>query len=136
MATVQIMTPQGLINTEGEIIGCLSVADLSPFMPRNEQFWGVAHLATGWGLAAFRSEEVARAFAGHIAEEDWDSIYARVNQGIHMDSMPELEMLLDVFWRSLHDSHSIIPISCAWYTPREIVEWVENHHRGMMGEQN
>ena len=137
MAIVQILTPAGHLNTEGEIIGSLAVADLSPFVERGIEMWGVCHLATGWGIAAFRSEEVARAFAGHICEEDWDDIFARVNAGIHMDAMPEREMLLDVFWRSLHpDSHSIIPIACAPHTPQEIVDWVENHHRGMMGEQN
>lgn len=136
MATVQIATPQGLLTTEGEIVGPLSVADLSPFLPRGEEMWGVCHLQTGLGLAAFRSEEVAIAFAGHIAEEDWDSIFARVVAGVKMDDMEELPMLLDVFWRSLHDSHSIIPVVCAWYTPQEIVDWVDNHRNAIEGAAN
>lgn len=133
---VQILTPAGHLTTEGEIMGTLFVADLSPFTERNTPMWGVGHLGTGWGIAAFRDEEIARAFCSSICEEDWDSIYARVNAGVHMDDMPELPMLLEIFNRSLHDSHSIIPLACAPYTPSEIVEWVENHHRGIMGEQN
>lgn len=136
MPIVQILTPAGHLNTEGEIIGSLAVADLSPFVERGIEMWGVCHLATGWGIAAFRSEEVARAFAGHIAEFDWDSVYARVNAGVKMDDMMELPELLDIFWRSLHDSHSIIPLACAPHTPTEIVQWVENHWNAIHGDAN
>lgn len=136
MAIVQIMTPMGLIDVEGEIVGCLAVADISRFMPNRQQAWGVAHLRTGWGIAAFRAQDVAQAFAGHIAEEDWDSIFARVNAGVHMDSMSELPVLLDIFYRSLHDSHTIIPLICAWYTPSEIVQWIENHRGAIQGAAN
>jgi hypothetical protein len=136
MATVQILTPQGHLNTEGEIVGPLCVADLSPFIERGQEMYGVAHLKTGYGIAAFRSEEVAQAFAGHIAETDWDSIFERVGQGVKMDDMAELPELLDVFWRSLHDSHSIIPLACAWYTPQAIVDWVDNHRDAIQGAAN
>lgn len=139
MVTVPLRTPQGNLPAEAdEIIGSFAVVNLSQYMPGQRIFFGISHVASGWGFAAYTEKEIAVKVANELERSglDWDSIYARVDTGMSMDAMPEREELIRLFRRSFHDNHSLVPIPTDPWMPREIIEEVEAHRNAMMGDAN
>lgn len=139
MTIVPLRTPAGNIPAEAdEIIGCFAIVNLSQVMPGRRVYFGISHVASGWGFAAFDSIDIAIRLAWELGRHglDWDSIYARVDAGQRMDSMLERDTLVMLYRRSFHDSHSLIPLGTASYMPDEIIEEVEAHRIAMMGDAN
>lgn len=139
MVQVPLRTQAGNVPAEAdEIIGSFAVVNLSQYMPDKTIYFGISHVASGWGFAAYNEKEVAVKVAKELerATIDWDSVYARVDLGISMDEMQEREELILLFRRSFHDSHSLIPIPTDPWMPREIIKEVEAHRAGMFGDMN
>lgn len=136
---VPLRTPMGNIPAEAdEIIGSFAVVNLSQYMAERTVYFGLSHVASGWGFAAFSDKDVAIKFANELerAALDWDDIYARVDIGISMDDMRERAALVELYQRSFHDTHSIIPLQSAGYLPLVIIEEVEMHRQAMRGDAN
>lgn len=139
MATVPLRTPQGNLPAEAdEIIGSFAVVNLSQYMREHTVYFGVSHVQSGWGFASFSDKDVAIKFANELERSglDWDDIYARVDSGIAMDDMPERAALVELYQRSFHDTHSIIPLQSAGYLPLVIIEEVEMHRIAIQGDAN
>lgn len=139
MPVVPLRTMQGNVPAEAdEIIGSFAVVNLSQYMREQMIYFGISHVQSGWGFAAYNEKEVAVKVAKELerAAIDWDSVYARVDAGISMDDMQEREELIRLFRRSFHDSHSLIPIPCDPWMPREIIEEVEAHRQATQGDAN
>lgn len=139
MVQVPLRTPLGNIPAEAdEIIGSFAVVNLSQYMPEKTIYFGISHILSGWGFAAFSDKDVAVKFAEQLERSslDWDSIYGRVDAGVSMDEMMECAELVRLYHRSFHDTHSIIPLQSAGYLPREIIEEVEMHRIAMEGGAN
>jgi len=137
MAIVPLRTMRGNVYAEGEIVGPFVVVNLSQYMPNKTIYFGISHVKTGWGFAAFSDKDVAAAFASHIAELlDWDTIYAAVEAGISMEDMPERDELIRLYRRSFHETHSLLPLHVADYMSLVIIQEVLEHLESMDGSGN
>lgn len=139
MPIVPLRTQQGNLPAEAdEIIGSFAVVNLSQYMRERTVYFGLSHVVSGWGWAAYTEKDITVKVAKELERSglDWDSIYARVDMGISMDDMPERDELIRLFRRSFHDNHSLIPIPTDPWMPREIIEEVEMHRQAMRGDAN
>lgn len=137
--TVPLRTPQGNVPAlADEIIGSFAVVNLSQYMQERTIYFGVSHVASGWGFAAFSDRDVAIKFAEELEETglSWDEIYTEVDAGIRMDDMMEAKELIRLYQRSFHDTHSLYPLAPAPYMPQVIIEEVLAHWEAMHGDAN
>lgn len=139
MTTVPLRTPMGNLPAETDtIIGSFAVVNLSQYMQERTVYFGISHVKSGWGFAAFSDKEVADKFAEELERTGlpWDTIYDEVDAGMSMDDMPERDALIALYHRSFHDTHSIIPLQTAGYLPKVIIQEVEMHREAMQGGAN
>ena len=130
MPTVPLRTPMGNVPAEAdEIIGSFALVNLSQYMPDQTIYFALSHVQSGWGWGAWNDKEVARRIAQELEREipNWDEIYSEVDAGVRMQDMPERDILIRLYRRSFHDSHSLMPLRVAGYMPDVIIQEVEQH---------